>query len=295
MNAWLWLGSGCLLGIAVAAAVTVVLWRRAARRWQQASATAAAEAADKAADDAERFTAVARVTAGLAHEIKNPLSTIGLNLQLLRESLEEADIAEPHAGRLTRRIDALSGEVEHLRGILEDFLRFAGRMQLEREPTDLNELVEELVDFYAPQAEQSGVQLRSQLAGGLPVLEVDRSLLKQAVLNLMINATQAMVQARYGDKPHGGASDLIVRTAHGQGQVELHVIDTGPGIADDQRERVFDPYVSTKKGGSGLGLPTARRIASEHGGRIDLHSEPGRGSDFVLSLPATRQAADQAT
>lgn len=233
----------------------------------------------------QRFAQNSSLTAGLAHEIKNPLSTIGLNLQLLAESIKDAQIDEPHAGRLQRRIDALTAEAEHLRGILEDFLRFAGRMELEREPTDLNRIVEEMIDFYSPQAEQSGVQLRMQLCEAMPEALVDRTLFKQAMLNLLINATQAMVQARYAEAPHGGAGELMVRTSHSPGGIEVHVIDTGPGIASENLTRIFEPYFSTKAGGSGLGLPTTRRIIQEHGGSLDVHTDLGKGSDFIIRLP----------
>lgn len=272
---WLLLGIG--LGVAGMVPLAWLAARRSERRERALHQRAAA---------AERMAEMGAMTGGLAHEIKNPLSTIGLNLQLLAESVQDAAVGPPHAGRLKRRIDSLNAEIEHLRGILEDFLRFAGRMQLEREPTDLNQLLEEVADFYTPQAEQSGVQLRTQLAAGLPQVPVDRSLIKQALLNLLINATQAMVQARYAKTPHGGSTELMLRTQAGADGVELHVTDTGPGIDEANRRRIFDPYFSTKAGGSGLGLPTTRRIAIEHGGELRMHSEVGKGSDFVIALPS---------
>jgi len=276
MQAWHWLLIGIGCGVAAMIPLALVVARRVERRERELREQAAAN---------ERLAAIGTLTGGLAHEIKNPLSTIGLNLQLLSESLDDAKLAEPHGGRMRRRIDALSGEVERLRGILEDFLRFAGRMNLDREPTQLNELVDELADFYEPQASQSGVKLRAMLAPNLPEVAVDRTLIKQAVLNLLINATQAMVQARYDGKSHGGADELIIRTAASPTHVELHVTDTGPGIDEKTLARIFEPYFSTKRGGSGLGLATSRRIAEEHGGSLTVHTEPGRGSDFEIRLP----------
>jgi len=235
---------------------------------------------------AERLAELGTLTGGLAHEIKNPLSTIALNLQLLRESLDEAELDDAIASRLRRRIESLTTETDRLKGILEDFLSFAGRIRLDPEPTSINTLVEELVDFYLPQAEASGVQLRTQLAEDAGLVRVDPTLFKQALLNLLINATQAMVAARYDDKPHGGATDLIIRTvAAGEDQVEIHVIDTGPGIDEQTRSRIFHPYFTTKRGGTGLGLPTTRRIVNEHGGALNVHTDVGRGSDFVIDLP----------
>jgi len=286
MAPWLWFIFGLVFGAAGATPVVVLVARRTADRVRRL---------EQRARSAERLAELGTMTGGLAHEIKNPLSTIGLNLQLLDETVEEAGLDEPRAGRLKRRIAALKGEVEHLRAILEDFLRFAGRIELDRQPIDLNDLVDQLVDFYSPQAEQSGVQVRTDPADNLPAVHADPQLLKQATLNLLLNATQAMVQARYADDPHGGSSDLIVRTralsdpaapTPGRKTVELHVIDTGPGIDDATMEKVFQPYFSTKRGGTGLGLPTTRRIIEEHGGELRVHSELGRGTDFVVRLPA---------
>ncbi len=136
-----------------------------------------------------------------------------------------------------------------------------------------------------PQAQQQGVQIRSDLIGGTLDAWIDPPHIKQAVLNLMLNAVQAMSR-----QPEGIARELILRTARGadedkQPVVVLHVIDTGPGIAADAAERIFDPYFTTKSGGSGLGLPTTRRIIEAHGGKIELHTEEGRGTDFVITLP----------
>src|SRR5690606_28549466 len=133
-------------------------------------------------------------------------------------------------GRAQRRLDSLRRETHRLREILEDFLRFAGRMKLERVPTDLHEVIRDLADFYEPQANASGVQLRCQLAADPATAAVDAALLKQALLNLLINATQAMADAREKRQPHGGATELIVRTDNGRhldtDEVHIHVIDT---------------------------------------------------------------------
>ncbi|MHB1158034.1 MAG: two-component system sensor histidine kinase NtrB [Phycisphaerales bacterium] len=276
MNTLHWLLIGISIGIAaIVPLAMLVRWRteRRVRRLEQR------------ARGAERLAELGTLTGGLAHEIKNPLSTIGLNLQLLRESLNDMELAEPQAGRIRRRMDAVTAEAERLRDILEDFLKYAGRIRLDCQPVSLNEMIDQVADFYSPQAEQSGVMLRTQLDPSLPAMNVDATLLKQAMLNLLINATQAMVQARYDQSPHGGAHDLFVRTNRRGDVVEIHIIDTGPGIAPDKMRRVFEPYFSTKKGGTGLGLAVSRRIAEEHGGTLSLHSEVGQGSDFTITLP----------
>ncbi len=273
---WQWLFIGLASG--VCGSIPAIVWwsRRTAQR---------VRLLESRARDAERLAEQATLTGGLAHEIKNPLSTIGLNLQLIHEQVGELDLPEPQGGRLQRRLDALSGEVARLRTILEDFLRYAGQLRLDRQPVEINTAVEELVDFFTPQAQSSGVNLRSRLDPNTGQAPVDITLFKQAVLNLLINATQAMVAARYEQTPHGGAVDLIITTEGGADAVAVHVIDTGPGISDAKLDTVFKPYYSTKRDGSGLGLPTSRRIVESHGGRIEVHSEPGKGSDFTLHLP----------
>ncbi len=271
-----WLLVGIAIGILIALPLTVYSARRAARRVRRL---------ERRTRQAEHLAELGTMTGGLAHEIKNPLSTIGLNLQLLNEAVDDAEIDEPHAGRLKRRLDAISDEVDRLRGILDDFLAFAGRMQLDRQPAKLNEVIEEMADFYAPQAEASGVHLRTVLSDKVGEVPLDAKMFKRALLNLLVNATQAMVQARYDDKPHGGAEDLMIRTEPAGDEVVVHVIDTGPGIDDEKLRKVFQPYFTTKKGGTGLGLAITRRIAEEHGGHITVHTDSGRGTDFTIHLP----------
>lgn len=279
--------AGAIIGAGVTGAVSWWAIRRHNRK---------VRAAERRARTAERLAELGSMTGGLAHEIKNPLSTIGLNAQLLAESVEELPGDEEQKGRITRRIGALRREVERLRGILNDFLEYAGEMRLDPRPGDLNALVEELVDFLLPQAEKQGVRLRSDLAPGPLGVEIDARVLKQAVLNLMLNALQAMAPAGGAERQSDGQNaavprDLILKTARTvdadrQNGVTLHVIDTGPGIEPANLARVFQPYFTTKSGGTGLGLPAARRIVEAHHGRLEVHTEPGRGSDFIVTLPA---------
>jgi len=240
----------------------------------------------------ERLAEQATMTRGLAHEIKNPLSTIGLNVQLLQEDAKDIEravedqpaIAE-QAGKVRRRLGTLGREAVRLREILEDFLRFAGRIELDKQETDINALVDELAVFFEPQASESGIKLRTQLNAQPPLAQTDPSLLKQATLNLMLNATHAMADAKKDNHPNGGANELILRTSRAGNRLCIHVMDTGPGIAEDVKAKLFEPYFSTKRTGTGLGLPTTRRIIEEHGGELTLHTEPGRGSEFTIELP----------
>jgi signal transduction histidine kinase len=282
VNVIWWILLGLLIGLIGMLPIVRLLLRRAEYRARQA---------ERRARQAERLAELGAMTGGLAHEIKNPLSTIGLNAQLLGEGLSEADLPDDERQRLKRRLDALTREAERLRGILTDFLQFAGRMKLDPQPHDLVRLVDELSDFFHPQCDQAGIMLRTQLPAEPVTAEVDEAVLKQAILNLMINAVQAMRPPEGGSPEgaeagrHGRHGDLMLRLERDRDEARLHVIDTGPGIEPEKLGEIFHPYVSHKTGGTGLGLPTARRIVEEHGGRLAAHSEPGRGSDFVVHLP----------
>lgn len=241
-------------------------------------------AAEQRALRQERLAELGALTGGLAHEIKNPLSTIGLNVQLASEAISDSQLPEDDKATLVRRVETVSREATRLANILNDFLRFAGRIKLAPIESDAREVVEELVDFYRPQCELHRVVLRADLPAEPARARFDPALLKQALLNLLINATQAMSgpPAAAGDAP---TRELLVRIGVLPDELVIHVIDTGPGIPADKHAEIFRPYVTGRKGGSGLGLAVTRRIVEEHGGRIDLYSEPGKGSDFVIRLP----------
>lgn len=273
---------GFAVGVAFAALMARGLLRRQVRR---------VRAAERRARGAERLAELGAMTSGLAHEIKNPLSTIGLNVQLLREGVGEIPGESDEKGRLLRRLDSLGREVDRLRGILTDFLEYAGELRLDPAPTDLNRVVSELIDFFMPQAERHRVRLRADLAPGSLAAVVDAAHLKQALLNLMLNAVQAMSRAAPADRdPRARIGELMIRVEPQGDDVCVHVIDTGPGIEKERQEAIFRPYVTGRAGGTGLGLPIARRIAEEHSGRLTLQSEPGRGSDFCLRLPRLQTA-----
>jgi signal transduction histidine kinase len=227
------------------------------------------------ARDAERLAELGTLTGGLAHELKNPLSTIQLNLQLLGEDIPET----PSSNRLKSRLATVQRETARLRDTLDDFLRYAGRMELVKKPTEINSMLEELVDFYSPQAQLQRVALRLRKSDGRLVAPVDERLLKQAILNLMINALQAM--------PESGG-EIILSATPLDGAAVLDVIDTGRGMDEATVQRIFDAYYSTKRAGTGLGLAIAKRIIREHQGSIEVISEPGKGSDFRISLPLER-------
>jgi signal transduction histidine kinase len=227
---------------------------------------------ERRAREAERLAELGTLTGGLAHEIKNPLSTVQLNLQLLAEDLTPDNPAYP---RIVNRLRTVQKETSRLRDILDDFLRYAGQLELDRRPTDLNDLLEDLVDFFLPQAQAQRAKLRLRRCEDPLVADVDPKLIKQALLNLMLNSLQAM--------PEGG--ELILSAARQDGQALVDVIDTGKGIPPEAIDKIFDAYYTSKKGGTGLGLAMTRRIVREHGGQLSVKSEPGKGSDFSLRLP----------
>jgi two-component system sensor histidine kinase HydH len=223
------------------------------------------------------YAELAELAGSFIHEIKNHLGTLGLNLQLLAE-----DFAEPETQRERRaqtRIHRLQGECQRLVDVSNDFLRFARLKELERVPTHIGEAVEELVDFFEPTARQANIDIKCYLPADLPPVPLDRELFKQALLNLLLNAQQAM--------PDGGQvtiQAMLDGTAE-RPSVCLMFIDTGKGMAPEVAAKAFRPFFSTKSGGTGLGLATTRKIIEAHGGTIALQSEPGRGTKFTIQLP----------
>ena len=245
------------------------------------SASAAATRASGAPMQEDKEAFLVRLAAGLAHEIKNPLSTMAINLALLDEEWGGArrgsGAPEPGAReqRCLKRVHTLQREVRRLETIVDDFLRFARGGQINRAPADLCALVREVLEFVEPEDRAQGIRHHADLPAGLPLVMLDTGAFRQAVLNLVVNARQAI--------PDGG--ELIVRVERQGNFVELTVTDTGVGMTPEDLERCFELYYSTKKGGTGLGLSTTRRIIEEHDGTITVVSEKGRGTSFSIVLP----------
>jgi signal transduction histidine kinase len=222
---------------------------------------------------ADHYAEIARLAGGLAHEIKNPLSTIRMNMELLAEDFSDGDSARDR--RALRKIELVQQECRRLQDLLDNFLRFTKAHRLNLQPSDLSAEVREALDFYRPRAAEAGVEIADYLTADLPTVLLDREAFRGALMNLLLNAEQAM--------PDGG--QLVVRTYGLADGVALDLIDSGCGMDADTRARIFEVFYSTKQGGSGLGLPTTRRIIEGHGGRIDLQSEPGRGTRITVGLP----------
>jgi two-component system nitrogen regulation sensor histidine kinase NtrY len=232
---------------------------------------------------AERVAAWREMARRLAHELKNPLFPIQLSIETLRRALdhegETEGSAQPFRTLFRESSETILQELAALRRIIEEFSQFARMPQPELRPTDVNEVVGRVLDLYRPRA--NGVALEADLAPGLPPVPADADLLARALGNLMGNAFDAMAA--------GGV--LRVRTAPEPEGVRIEVEDTGPGLTDDQRTRLFTPYYTTKRGGTGLGLAIVQGIVSDHGGRIQVRSNPGEGTTFTLLLPIVHPPA----
>ena len=221
---------------------------------------------------------VAAMAGSLVHEIKNPLSTISINAQLLLEDRKEPQ--SPREERTVKRLTVIDSEIQRLEKIVQTFLRFTERHELHLEASSLNHLLEELAEFVSVEAAKFQIQIRLGLDPQLEEFPFDADLIRQVFLNLLQNAQQAM-------STQGG--ELIVKSRRESIDSALYavseVIDTGRGISKRGQEKIFDLYYSTREEGSGLGLAISKRIVEEHGGFIRVQSEEGKGSQFSVYLP----------
>ncbi|MFL5329385.1 MAG: two-component system sensor histidine kinase NtrB [Gemmataceae bacterium] len=220
-----------------------------------------------------QYAELAELAGGFIHEIKNHLSTLGLNLQMLAEDVQNPETQRER--RIHNRVDRLQAECTRLLDISNDFLRFARIKDLDRKSTSLGEVMDEMLDFFGPTAKQANITIKSYVPADLPCVPLDVEQFKQAILNLLLNTEQAMAS--------GG--ELTILAACDSNGVRVELIDTGPGIAPETLAKVFKPFFTTKAGGNGLGLPITRKIVEAHGGRLDVQSELGKGTKFTLWLP----------
>jgi signal transduction histidine kinase len=218
---------------------------------------------------ADRLSAISRITSGVAHEVKNPLNAILLHVEVARSKLSkgDTDVAE--------QMEIISREILRLDRVVRTFLDFTRPVELQLDNVPMQDLVREIVELAQPQADAANIQVSvRQETEGVEV-RVDRDLLKQAVLNVVVNAMQAM--------PEGG--ELRFEASATKDTAELRISDTGTGIPAEVRDKIFRLYFSTKKEGSGIGLAMTFRIVQIHDGTIDFTSEPGKGTTFVIRLP----------
>jgi signal transduction histidine kinase len=223
-------------------------------------------------ETSERLSALARITAGVAHEVKNPLNSMRLWLETLKESLPKDHEASTQAVRV------LDSEIDRLDRVVKRFLDFTKPVEMRVDDVDLAPLLSKVIEVARPETERAKVSVEMRLAEGAPSLRGDGELLRQAMLNLVLNAVEAM--------PGGGR--LLVSLDRRGDDAVIMVSDTGKGIPPEHRSRIFQLFYTTRKGGSGLGLATTFRIVQLHNGSIDFVSEVGRGTAFRIELPLTR-------
>jgi signal transduction histidine kinase len=218
---------------------------------------------------ADRLSAISRVSGGVAHEVKNPLNAILLHVEVARAKLARGDT------EVAPQMEIISREILRLDRVVKTFLDFTRPVELNLRNVPAQELVSEIVDLARPQAAAGGIQIDVQQEAEGVEIRVDRDLFKQAVLNVVVNAMQAM--------PDGG--NLRFESSVTEETAEIRVSDTGPGIPQELREKIFRLYFTTRKEGSGIGLAMTFRIVQLHDGTIDFTSEPGKGTTFSIRLP----------
>lgn len=221
----------------------------------------------------KQYHELAELAGSLAHEIKNPLSVIHMNADLLSEEIGEGDW--PGKRRAESKVEMIRQQCQRMENLLRDFLRFSRLRDLEMTPGNLNEQMETVLRLYQAQADRDHIEIVRYLDPDLPSIMLHSDSLQASLINLVKNSMEAMET--------GG--QLVVRTYSTPRGVALELIDTGCGMDDSTAIHMFEPFYSTKNGGSGLGLPTARKIIQAHGGRISVQSEVGQGTKFVLEFP----------
>lgn len=244
-----------------------------------------------------KLAALGRLMAGVAHEVKNPLNAMTIHLELLKQKLgaRQPVVAQAvsgygmppegrgaegngpeHAPDVKRHVDIIANEIRRLDQVVNGFLKFARPDELRLQPIDVSEVVNDVATTVAPEAERSNVTLRAECPRDLPEINADPAMLRQALLNLALNACQAM--------PTGGTLRLACRRA-ARNRVEIAVQDSGIGIAPEHLQKIFDLYFTTKEKGSGIGLSMVYRIVQLHDGDVEVQSTPGHGTTFRLLFP----------
>lgn len=224
-------------------------------------------------DLSKKLADLGRITSGIAHEVKNPLNAMVIHLEILRSKLESGN-ADP-----TPQIEILDSEIKRLDRVVQTFLNFTWPVEVHLQPIDVNKTVNQVIALASTEAQERGVSINKQIEPGQLMVKGDTDLLKQTLLNIIINGCQAM--------PEGGP--LKVTTSRGaDDSVRIMITDRGVGIARDDQERIFNLYYTTKKGGTGIGLAQAFRAVQLHGGEIRFDSQVGVGTAFEIILPAAR-------
>ena len=226
-----------------------------------------------------KLVALGRLTAGIAHEVKNPLNAMMIHLELLRTKIRKGTLAAaptPAVEAALEHVGIIETEIRRLDEVVQGFLKFTRPEDLRLQPVSLRALFDEIVHVVQPEAESHHVKISVEIPASVPEVNGDASMLRQAFLNLAINACQAM--------PEGGTLRLVCAPAS-RDRVEIRVEDTGVGIPPDHLGKIFDLYFTTKDHGTGIGLSMVFRIVQMHDGEIEVQSTPGKGTTFRMLLP----------
>lgn len=226
---------------------------------------------------ADRFSTIGKMSTQIAHEIRNPLNAMGLKLELLEELMEEGE-QDDERKAMRSAVVAINKEIDRLREITDYYLKFAKFPRVEKEWVDISVVLTDIVTFYSEEARRKSIEVEMQLERPMRV-HVDPNLIRHAVANLLKNAIEAL---------HGqerGARTISVRSWRDGAGIRLQIRDTGPGIPAEVVAHVFEPFFSTKKTGTGLGLTLVQQVLQEHAGEVRVTSEPGGGTTFVMWIP----------
>jgi signal transduction histidine kinase len=230
-----------------------------------------------------KLAALGRLMAGVAHEVKNPLNAMTIHLELLRNKLARVPVgAVPNGGGseetpdVAKHVEIISSEIKRLDEVLNGFLKFARPDELRLQPVQLQAIISDVLTSVTPEAERLRVHVKHECPPDLPPINADPGMLRQALLNLALNACQAM--------PDGGTLRIASRTTS-RDRIEIDIEDTGVGIAPENLQKIFDLYFTTKEKGSGIGLSMVYRIVQLHDGEVEVESTPGRGTRFRLVFP----------
>jgi signal transduction histidine kinase len=223
---------------------------------------------------ADRLAYVGSLASGLAHEIRNPLNAMAVNLQMLEEEIETT--CPGNEGEVRSMVSGAMGEIQRLNLLVTQFLDYARPVDPKFVDTDVNAVVGDTLDFLRGDMDSNRIEVHRELASPINHIPMDPQQIRQAVLNVLLNAKQVL--------PEGGRID--VSTVVGpRGEVRIGIRDNGPGIPPEECEKIFQIFFSTKGGGTGMGLPIARKILENHGGSIDVKTRTGEGTCFTLILP----------
>lgn len=230
------------------------------------------------ATKADRLAYVGTLASGLAHEIRNPLNAMNMNIQLIQEEMQEQGaVDDPDTSDM---LEATRKEILRLERLVSSFLAYARPTQLQAKPMQLNDLISDTMSFLDPEIERSGIRLQLELDPELPQIEADEGHLKQALLNVIQNGIQVL-------RPDTLLS-IATKKLNGD-RVLVKIRDEGPGISAEELKNIFRVFYSTRHGGTGLGLPIAQRIVELHHGKIEVASEVGKGTEFTFTLPLQTQ------